>query len=317
MHTIFRFNMLQISSDTYHYSGKVRDVYQRKDFIFIVVSDRISAFDVILPEQIPYKGAVLNGISTFFLNQTKDLVPNWLIDSPSSHFCYGHFAPTIPIEVIVRGYISGSMWRAYEQGERNFCGNILPDGLKNNQKLEHPIITPTTKAIAGHDENTSEAELLNQKVVTAAEWDLIKKYALDLFEFGSKYANSKELILVDTKFEFGRKSMGEIILIDEILTPDSSRYFIADSYLNKFNQNQSPDQLSKEFVRQWLIDNNFMGRENDKMPTMNSVWITTISEKYIDLYNKLIQPNFVKESSSFDLKKIQTQYDQINTTLFS
>jgi phosphoribosylaminoimidazole-succinocarboxamide synthase len=309
--------MLQISSDTQHYSGKVRDVYTKGDFIFIIVSDRISAFDVILPEAIPFKGAVLNGISTFFLRQTENLVTNWLIDAPNSHFCYGHNAPTIPLEVIVRGYISGSMWRAYEQGERVFCGNILPEGLKNNQKLAHPIITPTTKAAAGHDENISESEILEQNIISKSDWELIKKYAFSLFEFGSNYAATKNLILVDTKFEFGRKKTGEIILIDEILTPDSSRYFIADTYIDKFENNQTPDQLSKEFVRQWLIENEFMGREADVMPAMNTEWIETISNKYIDLYNKLIEPEFVKESSAFDLNKIQQQYDQINTELFA
>jgi phosphoribosylaminoimidazole-succinocarboxamide synthase len=309
--------MLITSPDTQHYSGKVRDVYTRGEYIFIIVSDRISAFDVILPETIPYKGAVLNGISTFFLSQTEDIVPNWLIDAPNSHFCYGHNAPTIPLEVIVRGYISGSMWRAYEQGERVFCGNILPDGLKNNQKLSEPIITPTTKAAEGHDENISEEELLNQEIIYRTDWELIKKYAFALFEFGSNYAASKNLILVDTKFEFGRKKSGEIILIDEILTPDSSRYFIADTYLDKFNSSQTPDQLSKEFVRQWLIENNFMGRDGDAIPIMNKEWIETISNKYINLYNKLIEPKFVKESSEFDLNKIQQQYDQFNTQLFA
>lgn len=309
--------MLKISSDTQHYSGKVRDVYTKEDYIFIIVSDRISAFDVILPETIPYKGAVLNGISTFFLRQTKDLIPNWLIDSPNSHFCYGHNAPTIPLEVIVRGYISGSMWRAYETGERVFCGNILPEGLKNNQKLPQPIITPTTKAVAGHDENISEKEILEQNIISKSDWDLIKKYAFSLFEFGTNYAASKDLILVDTKFEFGRKNDGEIILIDEILTPDSSRYFIAETYQEKFESNQTPEQLSKEFVRQWLIENEFMGREGDVVPTMSPEWIETISNKYIDLYNKLIEPNFVKDSSDFDLNKIQKLYDQINTELYA
>jgi phosphoribosylaminoimidazole-succinocarboxamide synthase len=301
--------MLLLSPDTAYYKGKVRDVYTKGDFIFIVVSDRISAFDVVLPAPIPYKGAVLNGISTFFLHQTKDIVPNWLIDTPNSHVALGHLAPTIPIEVIVRGYISGSMWRAYDAGERMFCGNILPDGLKNNQKLESPIITPTTKASAGHDENTSEEEILKDSLVSKADWDLIKKYSLDLFNFGSQYASTKNLILVDTKFEFGRKKDGQIILIDEILTPDSSRYFIADSYLDKFNQGESPSQLSKEFVRQWLIENNFMGQEGEMVPEMTTDWVNTISERYIELYNKLIDQPFVKESKEFNLVKIQTNYD--------
>lgn len=301
--------MLRLSPDTAYYKGKVRDVYTKGDFIFIIVSDRISAFDVVLPAPIPYKGAVLNGISTFFLHQTKDIVPNWLIDTPNSHVAFGHLAPTIPIEVIVRGYISGSMWRAYDAGERMFCGNLLPDGLKNNQKLESPIITPTTKASAGHDENTSEEEILKDGVISKTDWDLIKKYSLELFNFGSQYASTKNLILVDTKFEFGRKKDGQIILIDEILTPDSSRYFIADSYLDKFNLGETPSQLSKEFVRQWLIENNFMGQKGEMVPEMTTDWVNTISERYIELYNKLIDQPFVKESKKFNLVKIQTTYD--------
>ena len=308
--------MLQLSLDTSYYKGKVRDVYTKGDYIFIVVSDRISAFDVVLPAPIPYKGAVLNGISTFFLQQTKDIVPNWLIETPNSHVAFGYLAPTIPIEVIVRGYISGSMWRAYEAGERNFCGIQLPDGLKNNQKLDAPIITPTTKAGAGHDENTSEEEILNQGIVSSEEWSLIKKYAYDLFDFGTRYAASKNLILVDTKFEFGKRKDGEIILIDEILTPDSSRYFIAESYQEKFDKGESPSQLSKEFVRQWLIENNFMGRESDAIPEMSAAWIKEISEKYILLYNKLIEPSFIKESKEFNLDKIQSAYDSFSQTYY-
>ena len=308
--------MLQTQPNTSYYRGKVRDVYTKDEFIFIVVSDRISAFDVILPKAIPYKGAVLNGISAFFLNETKELVPNWLIETPNSHVAFGHLAPTIPIEIVVRGYIAGSMWRAYETGERSFCGIQLPDGLKNNQKLDAPIITPTTKATAGHDENTSEEEILNQRIVSRSEWTLIKKYAYDLFDYGSRYAASKNLILVDTKFEFGKRKDGEIILIDEILTPDSSRYFIADSYLEKFQNGENPIQLSKEFLRQWLIENNFMGRVGDIIPEMSQEWITEISEKYISLYNKLIQPSFVKESKEFNLNKIQSAYDTFSQTYY-
>lgn len=309
--------MIKTQGNTQYYRGKVRDVYSHDEYIFIVVSDRISAFDVVLPEPIPYKGAVLNGISTYFLNNTKDIVPNWLIDTPNSHVAYGHLAPTIPIEIVVRGYIAGSIWRAYEAGERNFCGIQLPDGLKNNQKLDSPIITPTTKAAAGHDENTSEDEILKQGIVSKEEWELIKKYAFDLFDYGSRYAASKNLILVDTKFEFGKKKNGEIILIDEILTPDSSRYFITDTYHEKFEKGENPVQLSKEFVRQWLIENNFMGREGDQIPVMHKEWISEISDKYIALYNKLIVPPFVKESKEFNLHKIQLAYDNFYQKYYS
>jgi phosphoribosylaminoimidazole-succinocarboxamide synthase len=304
---------LKIDSHTKYYRGKVRDVYTKGDKIFIVVSDRISAFDVILPKPIPYKGAVLNGISSFFLKETSNIIPNWLIDSPNSHFCYGHLAPTIPLEVIVRGYISGSMWRAYVEGERNFCGNILPEGLKNNQQLEHPIITPTTKASEGHDENISEAEILAQGILSKEDWDTMKSYAFKLFEFGSQYAASKNLILVDTKFEFGRKKDGQIILIDEILTPDSSRYFILSSYETSFLKGEMPEQLSKEFVRQWLIENNFMGREGDVMPEMTDEWIETISNRYIHLYTHLLGTSFDRESNAFDMDQIQKIYDRVSS----
>jgi phosphoribosylaminoimidazole-succinocarboxamide synthase len=303
---------LQVDSNTAYYKGKVRDVYTNDDKIFIVVSDRISAFDVILPRPIPYKGAVLNGISTFFLNETKSIVPNWLIDAPNSHCCYGILAPTIPIEVIIRGYLAGSMWRAYEKGIRNFCGNILPDGLKNNQKLPNPIITPTTKAMEGHDEDTSEEEIIISGVVSSSEWEQIKNYAFRLFEFGSNYASSRGLILVDTKLEFGRTKTNEIILIDEILTPDSSRYFIEESYQQHFERGENPEQLSKEFVRQWLIDNQFMGRESDILPLMTDDWVDQISERYINLYTKLLGKSFVKESNHFDISKIQQLYDQLS-----
>lgn len=297
---------------TKFYSGKVRDVYSLGNYIFIIASDRISAFDHILPKTIPYKGAVLNQISTYLLNETKHLVPNWLIDSPCSHFSIGYNCPSIPIEIIVRGYLAGSMWRAYEKGIRWFCGNELPEGLKKNQKLPYPIITPTTKAAEGHDMDTTEEEILASGVVTSAEWELIKEYAFKIFEFGTKYANEKNLILVDTKFEFGRKNEDEIILIDEILTPDSSRYFIKDSYETHFESGAEPQQLSKEFVRQWLIDQGFMGREGDEMPEMSEAWVHEISEKYIELYNKLIGQNFVKETSQFNIQTIQSCYDDFN-----
>lgn len=295
--------------NTKYYSGKVRDVYSYQDYIFIIASDRISAFDHILPKTIPFKGAVLNQISTFLLNETKHIVPNWLIESPCSHFSIGYNCPSIPIEVIVRGYLAGSMWRAYEKGERIFCGNLLPDGLLKNQKLPIPILTPTTKALEGHDLDTDESEILKSGVVTSPEWNLIKEYAFKIFNFGSEYADSRNLILVDTKFEFGRNSKNEIILIDEILTPDSSRYFLKNSYYDLFVKGEEPLQLSKEFVRQWLIEQEFMGREGDIMPNMSDEWIEEISEKYIELYNKLIGIKFVKESSSFNLENIQKCYD--------
>lgn len=299
------------NKNTVVYKGKVRDVYTDGDFISIVTSDRISAFDHILPETIPYKGAVLNGISTFFLNRTKDIVPNWLIETPDSYLSYGHNAPTIPIEVIVRNYLTGSMLREYQSGVREYFGIQLPDGMKPHQKLEKPIITPTIKATSGHDESITEQEIIKQAIVSREDWAYIVSSAFKIYEFGQKYAASKGLILVDTKFEFGRRNDGVIILIDEILTPDSSRYFIAESYQDSISNNTEPVQLSKEFVRQWLIKEGFMGREGDKMPEMNNDKIHEISERYIGLYNKLLPNNFVKEENEFDLNKIQNIYDHL------
>ena len=274
------------------YSGKVRDVYSRDNKIVLVASDRISAFDVILPKSIPCKGAVLNEISTFFLNNTKDIAPNWLESSPLPNVSVGKKGNALPIEVIVRGYIAGSMWREYENGVRVFCGVPLPEGLKRNQKLLTPIITPTTKSMEGHDENTTAENIISSGVLSSDEWKKIEAYAYGLFQYGSNYAQTKGLLLVDTKFEFAKDDQNQIMLIDEILTPDSSRYFIEETYHSKFDNNQDPEQLSKEFVRQWLIENNFMGREGDVIPEMNEDKITEISEKYIQLIEKLLDKPF-------------------------
>jgi phosphoribosylaminoimidazole-succinocarboxamide synthase len=291
--------------NTYH--GKVRDVYYiENELLVMIASDRISAFDVILPRPIPYKGAVLNLLSAFFLKQTKSIAPNWLNDVPNPYLSVGAACQQIPVEVIVRGFIAGSMWRAYENGVRDFCGNILPDGLKRNQKLEFPIITPTTKAAEGHDEDTTEAEIIKNGILTIESWELIKKYAFGLYQFGQEYAAKKNLILVDTKFEFGQTQDGEILLIDEILTPDSSRYFILDAYQSNFENGQEPEQLSKEFVRQWLIENNFMGRVGDMMPEMSDSKVEEISSRYINLYEQLTGLKFEKNNAIWNEEEIHS-----------
>jgi phosphoribosylaminoimidazole-succinocarboxamide synthase len=289
-----------------HYRGKVRDTYTKNSKIALVASNRISAFDVILPRPIPYKGAVLNLLSAFFLEQTKSIAPNWLNNVPNPYLSVGAACQQIPVEVIVRGFIAGSMWRAYENGVRDFCGNILPDGLKRNQKLEFPIITPTTKAAEGHDEDTTEAEIIKNGILTIESWELIKKYAFGLYQFGQEYAAKKNLILVDTKFEFGQTQDGEILLIDEILTPDSSRYFILDAYQSNFENGQEPEQLSKEFVRQWLIENNFMGRVGDMMPEMSDSKVEEISSRYINLYEQLTGLKFEKNNAIWNEEEIHS-----------
>ncbi len=289
-----------------HYRGKVRDTFTKNSKIALLASNRISAFDVILPRPIPYKGAVLNLLSAFFLKQTKSIAPNWLNDVPNPYLSLGAACQQIPVEVIVRGFIAGSMWRAYENGVRDFCGNILPDGLKRNQKLEFPIITPTTKAAEGHDEDTTEAEIIKNGILTMESWELIKKYAFGLYQFGQEYAAKKNLILVDTKFEFGQTQDGEILLIDEILTPDSSRYFILDAYQSNFENGQEPEQLSKEFVRQWLIENNFMGRVGDMMPEMSDSKVEEISSRYINLYEQLTGLKFEKNNAIWNEEEIHS-----------
>jgi phosphoribosylaminoimidazole-succinocarboxamide synthase len=289
-----------------HYRGKVRDTFTKNSKIALLASNRISAFDVILPRPIPYKGAVLNLLSAFFLKQTKSIAPNWLNDVPNPYLSVGAACQQIPVEVIVRGFIAGSMWRAYENGVRDFCGNILPDGLKRNQKLEFPIITPTTKAAEGHDEDTTEAEIIKNGILTIESWELIKKYAFGLYQFGQEYAAKKNLILVDTKFEFGQTQDGEILLIDEILTPDSSRYFILDAYQSNFENGQEPEQLSKEFVRQWLIENNFMGRVGDMMPEMSDSKVEEISSRYINLYEQLTGLKFDKNNAIWNEEEIHS-----------
>ena len=269
------------------YHGKVRDVYNiNDDYMVMVATDRISAFDVVLPEGIPYKGQVLNQIAEFFLDSTKDIVPNWKVAVPDPMVTVGLCCEPLKVEVIVRGYIAGSAWRDYKAGAREICGVPLPDGLRENERLPHPILTPTTKADAGHDENISRDEIIAQGIVAKDVYEQVEKYALALFERGSEIAAKRGLILVDTKYEFGLRD-GKVILIDEIHTPDSSRYFYADGYEERLAKGEEQRQLSKEFVRQWLISNGFMGKPGQTVPEMTQEYCIEVSQRYIELYEHI------------------------------
>ena len=276
------------------YHGKVRDVYTiNNDILVMIVTDRISAFDVILPKGIPYKGQVLNQIANKFLDATSDIVPNWKTASPDPMVTVGTRCEPYKVEMVIRGYLAGSAWREYKKGVRSICGVPLPDGMKENQKFDTPIITPTTKAAEGHDENISKEEIIAQGLISKDEYEQIEKYTYALFQRGSEMAAEKGLILVDTKYEFGKKD-GKIYLIDEIHTPDSSRYFYSDSYRECFEKGEAPKQLSKEFVRQWLIENGFQGQPGQKIPEMTEEFCNQVSERYIELYEILTGEKFVK-----------------------
>ena len=282
-------------NQTGFYRGKVRDVYYiEKDWVVLVASNRISAFDVILPREIPYKGQVLNQIAAYMLEACKDVCPIWLMDTPSPNVSLGKLCKPFKVEVVVRAYLAGHAWRIYKTGERIICGETMPEGLKENDEFPFPLITPSTKADVGHDEDITENEIINRGFATMAEWNLIKKYALELFAKGQQLANVQDLILVDTKYEFGKVNE-EITLMDEIHTPDSSRYFIKSSYTDNQQLGKPQEQLSKEFVREWLISNNFMGKPDQQLPTMSDVWVNEISKKYISLYEKLICEQFVPQ----------------------
>jgi phosphoribosylaminoimidazole-succinocarboxamide synthase len=277
------------------YHGKVRDVYNiNDDYLLMVVSDRISAFDVVLPKGIPYKGQVLNQIASKFLDATSDIVPNWKIACPDPNAAFGHKCKPFPVEMIVRAYLTGSSWRAYKSGSRSICGMTIPDGMKEHQRFEEPIITPTTKAEHGrHDEDISREEILSSGLVSEEDYTLMEKYTLEVFRRGSEIAAENGLILVDTKYEFGKKD-GKIYLIDEISTPDSSRYFYADEYQERFEKGLQQKQLSKEFVREWLMANGFRGQEGQRVPDMSDSFVNEISERYIELFEKITGEAFVK-----------------------
>lgn len=287
------------------YKGKVRDVYNIADkYLIMVVSDRISAFDVVLPKGVPYKGQVLNQIAEKFLDATSDIVPNWKIASPDPMVTVGHMCEPFKVEMVIRGYLTGSSWRSYKAGERTLCGIPLPDGMKENQKFPTPLITPTTKADEGHDENISKEEIIAQGLVSREDYELLEKYTMALFRRGTEMAAEKGLILVDTKYEFGKKD-GKIYLIDEIHTPDSSRYFYADGYEERFQKGEKQKQLSKEFVREWLMDNGFQGQTGQKVPEMTPAVVEGITERYIELYEKITGNKFVKGEGTNVLKRIE------------
>ncbi|MBQ7360925.1 MAG: phosphoribosylaminoimidazolesuccinocarboxamide synthase [Bacteroidaceae bacterium] len=279
------------------YHGKVRDVYNiGDDMLVMVATDRISAFDVILPKGIPFKGQVLNQIASTFLDATADIVPNWKLATPDPMVTVGLKCEGFRVEMIIRGYLTGSAWREYKNGCRSLCGVTLPDGMRENEKFPTPIITPTTKADEGHDENISKEEIIAQGIVSAEDYEQLEKYTYALFERGSQMAAEKGLILVDTKYEFGKRD-GKIYLIDEIHTPDSSRYFYAEGYQEKFEKGEPQKQLSKEFVRQWLIENGFMGQEGQQVPEMSDEYVNSVSERYIELYEHIVGKPFVKSET--------------------
>jgi len=288
------------------YHGKVRDVYNIDDkYLLMVVSDRISAFDVVLPRGIPFKGQVLNQIASKFLDATGDIVPNWKIATPDPCVTVGHICKPFPVEMIVRAYLTGSSWRTYKEGIRNICGIQIPEGMRENQPFPVPVITPTTKAERGyHDEDISRDEIINRGLVDEKEYDLIEKYTMEIFIKGSEIARERGLILVDTKYEFGKKD-GKIYLIDEINTPDSSRYFYADGYQERFDKGLPQKQLSKEFVREWLMANGFQGKTGQEIPEMTDGFVNEISERYIELFEKITGEKFIKTDISNVMKRIE------------
>ena len=287
------------------YEGKVRDVYYFKDKLVMVVTDRISAFDVVLPRAIPFKGQILNQIAEKFLKMTEDIVPNWIEKIPDPNVTIGKSCKTYPVEMVIRGYLTGHAWRLYKSGGRTICGVSMPDGMKEHDKFSSPIITPTTKAKIGHDEDISRDEIISSGLVEEKEYIKLEKYTRELFERGTEYAKSKNLILVDTKYEFG-KIGNEIYLVDEIHTPDSSRYFYSDTYQELQDQNKNQKQLSKEFVREWLIENGFQGKEGQKIPIMDDKRVKLISQRYIELYENIIGEKFIKRNTDNMLNDIES-----------
>jgi len=298
------------------YKGKVRDVYNIDDnFLMMIVSDRISAFDVVLPKGIPYKGQVLNQIASKFLDATADIVPNWKIASPDPNVTFGHNCTPYPVEMIVRAYLTGSSWRTYKSGTRSICGISIPGGMREHQRFNFPIITPTTKAEQGrHDEDISSEEIIGSGLIPEDEYKLLEKYSMEVFKRGSDIAARHGLILVDTKYEFGKKD-GKIYLIDEINTPDSSRYFYSEGYKERFDKGLPQKQLSKEFVREWLMENNFQGRTGEGIPEMPDMFVTEVSERYIELYENITGDKFVRADISDVVSRIETNCRNFLRTL--
>jgi phosphoribosylaminoimidazole-succinocarboxamide synthase len=282
------------------YRGKVREVYNINDELLVLIAtDRLSAFDVVLPKGIPYKGQILNQIATKFMELTSDIVPNWLVATPDPNVAVGHLCEPFKVEMVIRGYLSGHAAREYAAGKRTLCGVAMPEGLKENDKFPTPIITPTTKADNGsHDEDISREAILANGIVSEADYLVLEKYTRALYQRGTEIAASRGLILVDTKYEFGKTKDGQIVLIDEIHTPDSSRYFYAEGYQERQNNNEEQKQLSKEFVRRWLIENGFQGKEGQQIPFMSDAYIETVSDRYIELFENIIGEKFVKADIS-------------------
>jgi len=296
--------MLTLSNQTAFYKGKVRDVYTIKDkYLAMVVSDRISAFDVVLPRPIPYKGAVLNEIAAIMLRATEDILPNWVINVPLPNATIGYKCETYPVEMVVRGNLTGHAWRTYKSGKRELCGVTLPEGMKENDFFESPILTPTTKAHEGHDEDISRMEIISSGLVSREEYEQLEAYTLALFARGKEIAASQGLILVDTKYEFGKRD-GIITLIDEIHTPDSSRYFYKEGFEERQEKGEAQKQLSKEFVREWLMENGFQGLEGQQVPEMTDEVVNQISERYIELFEQVIGEPFKKQEINEDLTHI-------------
>ncbi|MBD0375097.1 MAG: phosphoribosylaminoimidazolesuccinocarboxamide synthase [Flavisolibacter sp.] len=300
----------QFPKQTGFYQGKVRDVYTIADELLIMIaSDRISAFDVILPRPIPYKGQVLNQLAAYMLQHTKDICPNWLLEVPAPNVSVGYKCIPYKVEVVVRGNLCGHAWRTYQQGKRILCGALMPDNMQENDFFPAPIITPSTKASEGHDEDISVQQLIEQQLVPEAEWKQIEQFAFQLFNRGKEMAAKQGLILADTKYEFGKRGRA-IMLMDEIHTPDSSRYFYADGFEERQQRGEKQKQLSKEFVREWLIGNEFMGKEGQTVPEMTDEWVHTISLRYIELYEKVIGKQFIPQNLNDD-----ELYDRVLKTL--
>ncbi|MDX9852899.1 MAG: phosphoribosylaminoimidazolesuccinocarboxamide synthase [Tenuifilaceae bacterium] len=306
----------QFPGQTSVYHGKVRDVYTiNNDILVMVATDRISAFDVILPKGIPFKGQVLNQIAAKFLDASQAIVPNWKISSPDPMVTIGHRCEPFPVEMIIRGYLTGSSWRSYKNGERELCGVPIPEGMREHQAFPKPIITPTTKAEQGaHDENISREEIISSGLVSEEDYKQLEEYTYKLFELGSKIARERGLILVDTKYEFGKKD-GKIYLIDEVHTPDSSRYFYLEGYEERFAKGEAQRQLSKEFVREWLMENKFMGNPGEVVPEMTPQVVDGISQRYIELYQHITGETFVKGDSADVLKRIENNVLEALRTL--
>jgi phosphoribosylaminoimidazole-succinocarboxamide synthase len=291
------------------YVGKVRDVYNIDNkYLVMVVSDRISAFDVVLPKGIPYKGQVLNQIAAKALDATADIVPNWKITVPDPMVTVGRYCEAFKVEMVVRGYLSGHAWREYKDGKRSICGVAMPEGMKENDKFPQPIITPTTKAVIGHDEDISKEEIISLGLVSKEDYEQLEKYTLAIFKRGSEIANKMGLILVDTKYEFG-KFDGKIYLIDEIHTPDSSRYFYAEGYAERQTKGEKQKQLSKEFVREWLMENGFQGRDGEKVPEMTDEFVNQVSERYIELYENITGEKFQKSDVTDVVKRVEANIE--------